>query len=118
MEAKELERVVACAELRNPKVFNASRERYVAEISFKAGYGAGYDKGHSDLFHKDAIVVGSFNPRAKPSGEAKALFDAYEKGKSEGRKEVVEWLEGNAYYCPEVDYEKWQAKLKEWGISL
>ena len=37
MEAKDLERIVASAELRNPKVFNASRERYVAEISFKAG---------------------------------------------------------------------------------
>ena len=37
MEAKELERMVASAELRSPKVFNASRERYVAEISFKAG---------------------------------------------------------------------------------
>ena len=37
MEAKELERIVASAELRNPKVFGASRERYVAEISFKAG---------------------------------------------------------------------------------
>ena len=37
MEAKELNRIVTSAELRNPKVFSASRERYVAEISFKAG---------------------------------------------------------------------------------
>ena len=37
MEAKELDRLIACAELRNPKVYNASRERYIAEISFKAG---------------------------------------------------------------------------------
>ena len=37
MEAKDLERIVASAELRNPGVFNANRERYVAEISFKAG---------------------------------------------------------------------------------
>ena len=36
METKELERLVACAELRNPKQYNASRERYLAEISFKA----------------------------------------------------------------------------------
>ena len=37
MGAKELKRLIACAELRNPKQFNASRERYIAEISFKAG---------------------------------------------------------------------------------
>ena len=37
MEAKELGRLVASAELRNPNTFNASRERYAIEISFKAG---------------------------------------------------------------------------------
>jgi len=37
MEAKELNRLIANAELRNPKTFNASRERYVVEISFEAG---------------------------------------------------------------------------------
>ena len=39
MESKELKRLIACAERRNPKQFNASRERYLAEISFKAGMG-------------------------------------------------------------------------------
>uniref|UniRef100_A0A6H2A5V0 Uncharacterized protein n=1 Tax=viral metagenome TaxID=1070528 RepID=A0A6H2A5V0_9ZZZZ len=38
METKELDRIVASAELRNPKVFYTSRERYVAELSFKAGF--------------------------------------------------------------------------------
>ena len=37
METKELKRLIACAELRNPKTYNASRERYIVEISFKAG---------------------------------------------------------------------------------
>lgn len=37
MKVEELERVIACAELRNPKQYNASRERYIAEISFRAG---------------------------------------------------------------------------------
>ena len=37
METKELERLLAAAELRNPQGFSADRERYLAEISFKAG---------------------------------------------------------------------------------
>lgn len=46
MEAKELERIINSAELRNPKTFNSSRERYVAEISFKAGQEEAYLRDH------------------------------------------------------------------------
>lgn len=37
MKDKELRRLLDAAELRNPGQFNASRERYLTEISFKAG---------------------------------------------------------------------------------
>ena len=58
METKELERLVACAELRRPKVFNASRERYVIEISFKTGQKSGR-KEVMELLEKEypAIVT-------------------------------------------------------------
>ena len=37
MEIEELNRLLASAELRNPQGFSAGRERYLAEISHKAG---------------------------------------------------------------------------------
>jgi len=37
MEAKQLKSLLDAAELRNPQGFSANRERYLAEISFKAG---------------------------------------------------------------------------------
>lgn len=43
----------------------------------------------------------------------------YEKGKKAGMKKVVEWIEAN--FEPTVpmtlDYNKWHAKLKEWGLQ-
>jgi len=35
MKQEVLNKLIASAELRNPGIFNASRERYIAEISFK-----------------------------------------------------------------------------------
>lgn len=64
MEVKVLNRLLAAAELRNPKVFNASRERYVAEISFKAGF-------------KEAL-------------DTVVATRQYDEGKQAGMKEVVE----------------------------
>lgn len=50
--------------------------------------------------------------------QAQATWDAREpeiaQARQRGIKEVVEWFEKNAYGCPEVDYKKWQAQLKEW----
>ncbi|KKK60661.1 hypothetical protein LCGC14_3022120, partial [marine sediment metagenome] len=86
MEAKELERMVASAELRNPKVFNASRERYIAEISFKAGY--------------------------KYALEGAVMNGGYESVKKAGIREVVEWLRENGGE-PDHILDKWEAKLKE-----
>jgi len=37
MDVKELKSLLDAAELRNPQGFSANRERYLAEISFKAG---------------------------------------------------------------------------------
>jgi len=44
IEEQELKRLLASAELRNPGKFNASRERYLVEISFKAGERAAFEK--------------------------------------------------------------------------
>jgi len=97
MEAKELERMVASAELRNPKVFNASRERYIAEISFKAGY--------------------------KYALEGAVMNGGYESVKKAGIREVVEWVgehkESTCMDCLcafDFRIDEWQAKLKEWGL--
>ena len=37
METDILNKLIASAELRNPNTFNASRERYITEISYNAG---------------------------------------------------------------------------------
>ncbi|KKN21709.1 hypothetical protein LCGC14_0922490 [marine sediment metagenome] len=37
MDSEVLDWLVRCAELRNPEQFNPSRERYIAEISYKEG---------------------------------------------------------------------------------
>ncbi len=78
---------------------NELRERDIterqAEISFKAGYDEGInDKvGFGLSVHGAAILV--------------------------GRKEVVDWVELNTKQFqgyPYMDPDKWQAKLKDWGI--
>ncbi len=53
MEPKEVEDLVAKAELRNPKQFNASRERYAIEIAYKAGYDEGREKGFTAGLHAE-----------------------------------------------------------------
>ena len=90
MEVKELDRLLASAELRNPKVFNASRERYLAEISFKAGEDKGY--AHARQHCEDVII-----PQAKV----------------EGMKEVVEWAARELG----VDWSEESEQLKKWGIN-
>jgi len=58
MEVNELENLVACAELRNPKQYSANRERYIVEISYKAGQEKGYLIGlHSGIYDGRKDVV-------------------------------------------------------------
>lgn len=116
MEDKDLDRLIASAELRNPKQFNASRERYIAEISYKAGY-AERDKE----IIKDLRLIGTVH---KYSPTAEQAYKA-------GMREVVECIEknplelylktistnGHDYYIPLVLADTWQAKLKDWNIS-
>lgn len=59
------------------------------------------------------------------------LYKAFEAGKKEGRREVVEWLkyvaiyelEGMVHVCSDchtmliMPIEKWQAKLRAWGFE-
>lgn len=47
------------------------------------------------------------------------VFDFARKQYEAGRREVVEWIEKELILCdPDADdREKWQAKLKEWGID-
>ena len=76
-----------------------------AQISFKAGEEA--ERARHDLHYceKHKLYYCDCCP------------DCFEEqGIQKGRREVVEWFEKNAYYCPEVDYEKWQAQVKEWGL--
>ena len=78
-ELKLFEKLIATAELRN-STFNASRERYIVEISYRAGI-----------------------------------------------KEVVDWLMqendknsrilDGSFIIAKLNKERWQAKLKEWGID-
>ena len=102
MEAKELNRIVTSAELRNPKVFSASRERYVAEISFKVG--------------KTLGVAESLIPATK----------AIEASRKAGIMEVVEWIEsqrvagftlieGMGKGIP-LSETKLKAQKKRWGL--
>lgn len=52
MIIKELEQIRSAAELRNPGVYNASRERYVVELSMTAGFKAGYAQALTDASEK------------------------------------------------------------------
>jgi len=83
-----------------------------AEISFKAGKSEGHREALDDAWDK---VMG-----AKKSG--------FDEGRQEGIREVVEWIKslkhrdrtssaGKYYFFPEIEWGKWQAKLKKWGIS-
>jgi len=94
MESKELKNLLNAAELRNPQGFSANRERYLAEISFKAGY----EQGGLDSYATD-----------------------FAEGKRTGIKEVVEWgletcphdLFGEGTQCYKRACDKcWQEK---WG---
>ena len=107
MGIEELNRLIACAELRNPNQFNASRERYIAEISFKAGEQIGIAKGvilkTRDITLLNKEEMEELNAQAK---------DFYNKAEQAGIREVVEWMKSQ----PKLYWtEEWQAKLKEWG---
>ncbi len=74
------------------------------EISFKAGIEVGYKRG--------------FYMKPKPQ-------PVYENGKRDGIRQVVEWVISTsvnlqAYSHPVVciGVDDWQAKLKEWGVTL
>jgi len=75
--------------------------RQQAEISFKAG------------FEEGRKVI--------PTNEVQGTI--YLEGKQTGIREVVEWVEENAYPpaaykdIRRFRYDDWQAKLKEWGID-
>lgn len=88
MELDELDRLIACAELRNPGKFNASRERYLAEISFKAGYKQG----------------------------TKDNYDCGVEDRKLGIREVVDAV-GEIFPHGHVFLKEWQDKLKSWGIE-
>jgi len=56
---------------------------------------------------------------AKEGHEAISYLEGYQVGKKVGRKEVVDWVEGN---YPDFDWvyierELWDSKLKDWGID-
>ena len=100
MDRKQLKKVYAIWEtlsaMGTPNFIDYSQQ-YQAEISFKAGY-------------EEAV-------RKLKDPEVLAIADeALKQEKLEGIREVVEWFEKNAYYCPEVDYGKWKSQLKEWGL--
>ncbi len=93
MEAKDtvqeaINRIIASAELRNPQVFNASRERYVAELSFKTGWGEG-------------VKVGQL------AGLANGIKEVVEWTRSHGYL-----IDGHT----QSDLERLKAKLEEWGL--
>uniref|UniRef100_A0A6M3L788 Uncharacterized protein n=1 Tax=viral metagenome TaxID=1070528 RepID=A0A6M3L788_9ZZZZ len=104
MEAKELERLIACAELRNPQQYNASRERYIAEISFKAGEEV-KDKEWDDW-------------------RVKYIPEALSVAHQEGREEYHRFMGtscphyvADRYYTESPCKDCYEAKLKEWGIE-
>ena len=97
MKAEELERIISSAELRNPHVYNASRERYVAEISFEAGCDEGYFKGCAE------VADGAIKDR--------------ERHHKAGINEAVEWMREQPYASYITGTLSGQAKLKEWGVT-
>ena len=58
--------------------------------------------------------------------DAISYLEGYQEGKKVGIKEVVEWISANLEEVEclfeerigeiAVDYDDWQAKLKDWGI--
>ncbi len=75
-----------------------------AKLSFKAGEDQGYKNGSIDGYNeatRKAII---------------SCNNSLVTGHKLGIREVVEWFRENAYWCPEVDYEKWQNQLKDWGL--
>ena len=120
MEIKELDRLVACAELRNPNRFNADRERYAIEISFRAGR----DEGFILSKVTDPVLSGKAE-REELNKRAKAFLDDVKKT---GIREVVEWIQKNHSFIGfchpdsflswiQIEPKKWQSKLREWGIE-
>ncbi len=107
----EIDKLLERAKLMEP-VLCAGRERYVAEISFKAGQEDVMLDSKMGTFTVSSLV-------------------------SRGRKEVVDWIEkaqGHltafspedrlSHYCPNCDHTitgvteyEWQIKLKEWGMG-
>ena len=107
METKEIERLVACAELRRPKVFNASRERYVIEISFRAGQ----ESGRKEVV-KLALQAIEDEPEF-PGDIDDELWDALN-----GNKEnVISAMRSSVRLTKKGIVERLEVKLKEWGIK-
>ncbi len=93
MEAKVIDELLKRARRVEPQLC-ADRERYVAEISFRAGEQLSLEK----------------------QGQA------FLEGKQAGIREVVEWIEDNNIFGyignpNNKDIENWQAQKKRWGIE-
>lgn len=82
------------------------------------------------------MSITSLKPKQKsPIKWVKGYLEGYDGGWRDGVKEVVEWMKENLYISPDktiveqlsgrlakqisgiIFEEKWQAKLKEWGIK-
>ena len=106
MEAKDIEKLLAQARLLDPNL-SADRERYIAEISFKAGR----DEGRE-------------NPRNPVISNAtrKELKQSWIDGRKSGMREVVEWVDDNVALIEKYDVDMficikdWQAFKKERGL--
>ena len=105
MEVNELENLVACAELRNPKQYNADRERYIIEISFRAGQE-----------NKDKEWDG---------WRVKYIPDAITQARQDGLQEYHNFMEtpcphfvADRYFVESPCKDCYEAKLKEWKLKL
>ena len=69
---KEIQRLIAAAELRNPGKYNASRERYLAEISFKSGERKAVERVVKKI---DDLIIGTTAPFEKRMTEGCVILD-------------------------------------------
>ena len=111
MEAKELDRLLAAAELRNPQGFSAGRERYIIEISYMAGLKEGHDQCAScdtPLLHEGEVY--------KARKEVVEFIDDLIIG-IDGCK-FGERLDGDkGCIVLDMNENQWQAQKKSWGIN-
>jgi len=101
-----------CAGIPDEKILRALKAQ--AEVSFKAGVEQGIE-----LVIEDVISGG------KGQRLQKKLEKFIEDARKAGMREVVEWLventepflDANGFQHLRIKNSKWQAQLKEWGIS-